>query len=90
MAHLLAVVGVGAVEELDAGERAGELAAAGDPGDGGALIKQEGGLEEVDALLLNEAHAQHLALLLIRYELGRQHLMPTTAPQSQLFLLSIS
>lgn len=77
-AHLLAVVGVWPVEELDAGEGAGELAAAGDPGDGGALVEEEGGLEEVDALLLDEAHAQHLALLLIRYELRRQHLAPKT------------
>lgn len=76
--HLLAVVGVRAVKELDAGEGAGELAAAGDPRDGGALIEQEGGLEEVDPLLLDEAHTQHLALLLIWYELGWQHLMPTT------------
>lgn len=67
---LLAVVGVRSVEELDAGEGAGELAAAGDPADGGALVKEEARVEELDALLLDEAHAQHLALLLIRNQLG--------------------
>ena len=72
--HLLAEVCVRAIEELDAGEGAGELAAARDPGDGGALIEEVGGLEELDALLLDEAHPQHLALLLIRDQLRWQHL----------------
>ena len=71
---LLAVVGVRAIEELDAREGAGELAAAGDPGDGGALVKEEAGVEELDALLLDEAHTQHLALLLIGNQLCGQHL----------------
>lgn len=71
---LLAVVGVRAVEELDAREGASELAAAGDPGDSGALVEEEAGVEELDALLLDEAHAQHLALLLVRDQLCGQHL----------------
>lgn len=76
-ADLLAVVGVWAVEELDAGEGAGELAAAGDPGNGGALVKKEAGVEELHALLLDQPHPQHLALLLIGNQLGWQHLQPT-------------
>ena len=71
---LLAVVGVRAIEEFDAGEGAGELATAGDPGDGGALVKKEAGVEELDALLLDEAHTQHLALLLVGNQLSGQHL----------------
>lgn len=73
-AHLLAVVGVWSIEELNAGEGTCELAAARDPRNGGALVKKEAGVEELDALLLNEAHSQYLALLLIRDELGWQHL----------------
>lgn len=72
--HLLSKVRVRAVEELDAREGAGQLAAAGDPGDCGALVEQVGGLEELHALLLDEAHPQHLALLLIRDQLCGQHL----------------
>ena len=74
MAYLLAIVGVWAIKELDAGEGAGELAAAGDPADGGALVKEEAGVEQLDALLLNQAHTQHLALLLVRDQLCWQHL----------------
>ena len=73
-AHLLPKVCVGAIEELDAGKGAGQLAAAGDPGDGGALVEQVGGLEELDALLLDEAHPQYLALLFIGDQLRGQHL----------------
>ena len=71
---LLAIVGVRTIEKLDAREGAGELSAAGDPRDGGALVKEEAGVEELDAFLLDEAHAQHLALLLIRDQLCGQHL----------------
>ena len=74
VAYLLAIVGVRSVEELDAREGASELAATGDPRDGGSLIEQEAGVEELDPLLLDESHTQHLALLLIRDQLSRQHL----------------
>ncbi len=74
VAYLLAVVGVRSVEELDAREGASELAATGDPRNGGALIEQEAGVEELDPLLLDESHTQHLALLLVRNQLSRQHL----------------
>ncbi len=73
-AHLLAEISVGAVLELDARERAGELAATGDPGDGAALVEEVGGVVQLHALLLDHAHPQHLALLLIGNELGWQHL----------------
>ena len=73
-ADLLAVVGVWAVEELDAGEGAGELAAAGNPGNGGPLVKEEAGVEELHTLLLDQPHPQHLALLLVGDQLGGQHL----------------
>ena len=72
--YLLAIVGVRSIEELDAREGASELATTGDPGDGGSLVKQEAGVEELDTLLLDESHTQHLALLLIRNQLSRQHL----------------
>ena len=72
--HLLAIVGVGAVEHLDAGVGAGELAAAGDPRDGGPLVKEVGGVKQLLALLLDQAHAQDLALLLVGHQLGGQHL----------------
>jgi len=74
MAYLLAVVGVRSIEELDARERASKLAATGNPRDGGSLVEQEAGVEELDTLLLDESHTQHLALLLIRNQLSRQHL----------------
>ena len=74
MAHLLAIVGVWPIEELDAWEGAGQLAAAGDPVDGGALVEQVGRVEELHTLLLDHAHTQHLALLLVRNQLGGQHL----------------
>ena len=74
VAYLLAIVGVRSIEELDAREGASELAATGDPRDGGALVEQEAGVEELDPLLLDESHTQHLALLLIRNQLSRQHL----------------
>uniref|UniRef100_A0A1J3DGT8 Uncharacterized protein n=2 Tax=Noccaea caerulescens TaxID=107243 RepID=A0A1J3DGT8_NOCCA len=72
--HLLAVVSVGAVEHLDAGEGAGQLAAAGDPGHGGALVKQVDRVEQLLAVLHDQAHAQDLALLLVGHQLGGQHL----------------
>lgn len=77
---LLAVVCVRPVKELDAGKGAGEFAATGDPGNGRALIKEKAGVEELDALLLDEAHTQHLALLLIGNELSGQHLHVTIPP----------
>ena len=72
--YLLAIVSVWAVEELDTGEGAGQFASTRDPVDGGALIKQVGWVEKFDALLLNHAHSQHLALLLVRDQLCWQHL----------------
>ena len=72
--HLLAVVGVGAVVELDAGEGARDLAAAGDPGDGGPLVEEVHRVEELLALLLDEAHAQDLALRLVWDQLRGQDL----------------
>ncbi len=83
LAYLLAVVGVRSIEELDAGEGAGELTAAGDPGNGGALIEQEAGVEELDALLLDESYSQHLALLLVRDQLGGQHLLQHSSADQQ-------
>ncbi len=74
VAYLLAIVGVRSIEELDAREGASELAATGNPRDGGSLVKQEAGVEELDTLLLDESHTQHLALLLIRNQLSGQHL----------------
>ena len=71
---LLTVVVVGAVVNLHAGVAAGELAAAGDPRDGGTLIEEESGVEQLLALLLDETHAQDLALLLVGDELGGEHL----------------
>lgn len=79
---LLAIVGVRPIEELDAGEGAGELAAARDPRDGGALVEEEAGVEELDTLLLDEAHTQHLALLLVRNQLRGQHLQAPPLPCS--------
>ena len=55
------------------GEGAGQLAAAGDPADGRALVKEVGGVEQLLALLLDQAHAQVLALL-VGDELRGQHL----------------
>lgn len=85
--YLLAKVGVRPVLELDAGERASELAAAGNPGDGAALIEEVGGVVQLDALLLNHAYPEHLPLLLIWDELGWQHLswhiMGLCQPQPQ-------
>mmetsp|Transcript_5430 Transcript_5430/g.18886 ORF Transcript_5430/g.18886 Transcript_5430/m.18886 type:complete len:398 (-) Transcript_5430:65-1258(-) len=72
--HLLAVPRVRAVEELDARVRARELAAARDPADGRALVVQVHGVKELDALLLDHAHAQDLALVVVRDELRGQHL----------------
>ena len=72
--HLLAVVCVRAVVELNAGEGARDLAATWDPGDGGALVEEVDGVEELLALLLDEAHAQHLALLLVGDQLRGQYL----------------
>ena len=77
--HLLAKVSVRAVLEFDAGEGAGELAAAGNPGNGAALIKEVGGVIQLDALLLDHPHSQHLALLLTGDELGGQHLQQIMA-----------
>lgn len=74
VAYLLAIVGVRSIEEFDAREGASELAAAGNPRDGGSLVKQEAGVEELDTLLLDESHTQDLALLLIRNQLSGQHL----------------
>lgn len=65
--------GVGAVVELDAGEAACQLAAARDPADGAALVKQVDGVKQLLALLLDQAHTQDLALV-IRDKLGGQHL----------------
>lgn len=72
--HFVVVVRVGAVGELDAREGAGQLAAAGHPRDGGALVEQEGRVEELEALLLHHACAQDLALGVAGDELGGQHL----------------
>ena len=72
--YLLSVVGVRPIEELDPWEGAGELTTTGDPRNGGALVKQEAGVEELDALLLDQAHSQNLALLLIWDQLSGQHL----------------
>lgn len=72
--HLVVVVRVGAVGELDAREGAGKLAAAGHPRDGGALVEEEGRVEELEALLLHHACAQDLALGVAGDELGGQHL----------------
>lgn len=72
--HLVVVVRVWAVGELDAREGAGQLAAAGHPRDGGALVEQEGGVEEFMAFLLHHAGAEDLALGVVGDELGGQHL----------------
>ena len=72
--NLLAEEGVGAVEELDAGVGARELAAAGDPGDGGALVEEVGRVEVLDTLLHDHAHAQDLALVVVGDELRGEHL----------------
>ena len=71
---LLAKEGVGAVEELDARVRAGELAAAGDPRNGGALVEEVGGVEVLDTLLHDHANAEDLALVVVGDELGGEHL----------------
>ena len=75
--YLLSIVGVRPIEELDAGEGAGELTTTWNPRNGGALVKQEAGVEELDALLLDQAHSQNLALLLIWDQLSGQHLPHT-------------
>lgn len=56
------------------GEGAGQLAAAGDPGHGGALVKQVHRVKQLLAVLHDQAHAQDLALLLVGHQLGGQHL----------------
>ena len=62
------------VVELDARERARQLAPARDPRDRRALVEQERRAEQLLALLLDQAHPQDLALLLVGHELRRQHL----------------
>lgn len=65
--------GIWAVVELDSWEAACELAATRDPADGAALVKEVGGVEQLLALLLDQAHAQDLALV-IGNKLSGQHL----------------
>ena len=72
--NLLTEEGVGSVEELDARVRAGQLAAAGDPRDGGALVEKVGGVKVLDTLLHDHAHAEDLALVVVGDELGGEHL----------------
>lgn len=71
---LVVIVRVWAVRELDAREGAGQLAAARDPRNGGALVEEVGRVEEVDTLLLDHARSEDLALIVVGDELGRQHL----------------
>ena len=73
-----------AVVELDAGERAGELAAARDPRDGGALIEEVHRVHGLVLVGLDHLHAEDLALLLIGDELRWQHLHPPRASPSKL------
>jgi hypothetical protein len=67
---------VRAVVELDARERAGKLAAARDPGDGGALVEEVHRVN-LAVLLLDHAHTKDLAFLLVREELGGEDLRRT-------------
>lgn len=72
--HLIVEIRVGAVGELDARVRAGQLATAGHPRDGAALIKEVAGVEVLHSLLLHETSAEDLSLLIIGDELGGEHL----------------
>lgn len=72
--HLVAIVGVWPVEELDAGVRACELASAGNPGDRGALVEEVDGLEEWHTLLHHHAYPQDLPFVVVGDELSGQHL----------------
>ena len=51
-----------------------ELAAAGDPRNGGALVEEVGGVEVLDTLLHDHANAEDLALVVVGDELGGEHL----------------
>mmetsp|Transcript_6980 Transcript_6980/g.42763 ORF Transcript_6980/g.42763 Transcript_6980/m.42763 type:complete len:249 (-) Transcript_6980:434-1180(-) len=72
--YFLTIVSVWAVEELDTRVTACQLAAARNPADGGTLVVEVHRGEVFHALLLDHPHAQHLALIVIRNQLGWQHL----------------
>ena len=63
---------LGAVGELHAGGRAGELVGRGLPGDLGALVEEVAGVEVGDALLLDGTDAE--GLLVLGVELGGENL----------------
>ena len=64
--YLLAEVLIRAIEELDAGEGARQLAAAGDPRDGRSVVKEVHRLHLLPLFFLDHAHTEDLALLLFR------------------------
>lgn len=72
--YLVGVVGVRAVRELDAGVRAGQLPAAGDPGNGGAFVEEVDGAEVLHPFLHDQPHAQHLSFVVVGDQQGRQNL----------------
>ena len=72
--YLLAVVSIWPIKELDAWERACQLASARHPVDGGSLIEKVGRVKELHALFLDHAHAEHLAFLLVWDQLSWEDL----------------